>query len=115
MSLEVANTIKKQIMAGDYWALARWGANQYIGYSEGNDGFNGAYILGGLGFKIRTPKYPRGVRVTIYLNGMDTYDIRICRINGTNLTELDFVENIYCDQLAEVIDRKIENERKAAA
>ena len=115
MSMEVANTIRQQIMAGDHWALGAWGAREYVGYGEGNHGKDGVYILGGLRFRIRTPKYMKGVIVMIYLMGNDTYSVRVCRVIGTTITELAYTEGVYCDMLVDVINGLIENKRAVAA
>ena len=116
MGMETANEIRRQIKVGDVWALGAWGAREFVGYPEGDEGMNGAYILGGLRFRVKTPRYSRGCIVCIYLMGDDTYSIRVCRCIGTTVTELAFVEGVYCDQLVQVIDGLIENKegRRAA-
>jgi len=115
MSMEVANTIRKQIMGLSYWALGSWGAREYVGYPEGKYGKDGAYILGGLRFRVRTPRYPIGTIVMIYLMPDDTYTVRVCRVIGTKVTELYLSENVYFDMLVNVIDRAIENKETAKA
>jgi hypothetical protein len=90
------------------------GANQYYALPEGSRKTvvrDVGYILGGLQFKFRTPKYPKGCILFIYLMGDDTYSIQIIRINGTKFTEIVWRDNVYCDELVDVIDGLIENKR----
>lgn len=109
-SREIANTILKQIKGLDFWALGAWGANQYVSLGKGE--FSGKPYIGGVQFKVRTPKYRSGVRVLIYYTADDLYSLRVVRCIGTNLTEIKFLEGIYCDMLVECIDRIIESGRE---
>lgn len=103
----VAQGILDQIKMGDKMALIAWGANQYGALPETNT------HLGGIEFKIRTPLYQRGVRVQVLLNGCDLYDIRVLKVSTKEVKEIEKIEDIYCDQLVEVIDSMIEKDKKA--
>lgn len=96
----VAHTILEQIKALDNMALWAWGANQFVAMENG------------VQFKIRTPKYKRGVMVRITLNWMDTYDIKVIRVTKGKEKVLETAEDIYCDMLVDVLDRLIEGDKK---
>ena len=109
---EIASTILKQIKATDFWALGAWGANQYISLNAGPGPENIGPICGGVQFKVKTPKYSKGVRVIIYYTADDLYTVRVIRIIGTTVTEIETSAGIYFDSLVDCIDRIIENERR---
>ena len=104
--MQVAQTIINQIKAQDKMALWAWGANEYIALPEDDDSF------GGLQFKIKTPKYKRGVKVRITLNGSDLYDIEVIRVSGAKVKVLDTANDVYADMLIEVLDELIEGDQK---
>lgn len=99
-NLEIANEIRNQIRQIDIWALAAWGATDVSKHYWA--------VENGLAFKISTPKYQRGAWVEIVLNAMDTYDIEVLRIIGTERKVLGNLNDIYAEQLVEVIDSLIE-------
>jgi hypothetical protein len=98
--MEVAQTILHQIKVQDKWALPGWGANQFVA------------IESGVQFKIRTPQYPRGVKVLIKLNSLDEYDVEAWRVHGTVVKKLNEITGIHWDQLIECIDELIEGDKK---
>lgn len=108
---QIATTILQQIMAADHWALGAWGCQQKIALNEGDQGERIGYILGGVMFKIRTPKIKQGGKVIVYLKPNDTYTVRVVKIRGVKCTEVETVEGVYCDMLTSVIDGIIENKR----
>lgn len=100
----IANTIIQQIKATDFWSLGAWGAQKYVALPDG------------VRFKIRTPRVRSGGYVEIRLDeGLDLYNVRVIRVHGTTITELDSATGIYCDQLVEIIDGMIEYKREVAA
>lgn len=101
--MTVGQEILNQIRVQDRMALMAWGASEYIALPENDKS------LGGLQFKIRTPKYKRGVRVKITLNGSDLYDIEIIRVSGANVKVLDTANDVYADMLIEVLDELIDD------
>ena len=104
-NLEVANTIRSQIRALDFWALGGWGANQYIGSGPGDICFDGQEIIrtqGYLKFQVKGSKF-RGW-ILIALNAKDTYDIYAYTIRKIECKLRHHIEGIYCDQLVEILD-----------
>lgn len=110
----VAETIREQIKAIDFWALARWGARNFV---KSDSGFNLPAVVGqpadeasyrkfgpGLQFNVRGSKLSRGGKVYVMLDrGRDLYTIlagRITRRGGspvwitTSLSERIPVENL---------------------
>ena len=70
--LAVANTIKEQIMAIDYWALAQWGANSYLGSAKNEND------EGWLSFKVQNcPSVTNGTYIRITLKWDDTYTVKV--------------------------------------
>lgn len=104
----IAKTILSQIKAADYWALAAWGANNYVAYTEGDQGGEIGYILGGIQFNVRGAKVNRGGRVIVYLMPNDTYTVRVGRLYRNKWKDIKIVHDVYCDMLMNVIDRIIE-------
>ncbi|QJX80231.1 hypothetical protein [Priestia megaterium] len=102
-NLKIANEIRKQIMHLDFWALAGWGATDVSEHYRA--------VENGLAFKISTPRYQRGAWVKVVLNAMDTYNIEVLRIIGTEKKILGNLDDIYAEQLVEVIDSLIENKK----
>lgn len=96
----IAKTILDQIQAQDIFALSAWGVNELVD------------IGNGVQFKIRTPLYPKGVRVKIVLNVMDTYDIEVFRIINGKVNLLKNANSVYFDMLIETLDDLIEEDKK---
>ncbi|MEB6550172.1 hypothetical protein MXL46_13840 [Heyndrickxia sporothermodurans] len=100
MNTEIAKTILNQIRILDKFALMAWGTSEFVA------------LQNGVQFKIRTPLYKRGGRVKITLNSMDTYDIEVFKIVKSEIITLKKSNDIYCDQLVEVLDSLIEEDEK---
>lgn len=92
--LTVANTIRDQIKALSPSALMSWGAKRLIGHNDG------------LQFQVNGLKH-KGI-VFIKLNGRDLYDIEIGRVRLGEWISVNKKEDIYCDQLVEILDELIE-------
>jgi len=91
MSNQVALIIRQQLFEGGRMKVFSWGANAW----RAGDDF--------LHFRV-TGRLFRGV-VRITLNSMDTYDIKLMKVSGEVVKEIN---GIYNDQLTEVIDNAIE-------
>lgn len=106
--MEIANTIRKQIMAGDFWTLAACGARDYIAYPAGQKwvglgGFDSD--LGGLRFRVTITSPRTRHEVFVTLAGDDTYRVALCKITRgkAELKVIEEHDDIYCDQLAECV------------
>ncbi len=100
-ALEISNTILAQIKASDKWALAAWGANQFIALNESN------LIRGGVEFKCSGSKVRRGGKVVIELNSSDLYDVTLYRISGVNVKVLGERKGVFFDELVTALDELI--------
>jgi hypothetical protein len=90
-NLAVATEIRRQLYAGGMTKVWSWGSHAW----KGGDNF--------LTFRV-TGHLFRGV-VKITLNSLDLYDIELMKLNGTVEKTIN---NIYNDQLTDVIDRVVE-------
>ncbi len=106
-SLEIAKTIRQQILFGDPAALMAWGAEKFMALPEQKLAF-GKVQLGGLQFKVNGAKF-RGF-VIVRLMGNDTYTIVLRKVRGATITDLSTTEDVYCDELMTTIDRLIERD-----
>jgi hypothetical protein len=104
---EIAMTIIDQIRCSDRMALMAWGASNYVSLCEGEIPEIG-YILGGIQFNVRGAKVNRGGRVIVYLMGNDTYTVRVGRVYNGQWKDIKIVNEVYCDNLMEIIDNIIE-------
>ncbi len=91
MSNQIALIIRQQLFAGGKIKVWSWGANAW----RAGENF--------LHFRV-TGRLFRGV-VRVTLNSMDTYDIKLMKVSGEVVKEIN---GIYCDQLTDVIDEAIE-------
>ena len=94
--MTIARTIISQIKTLDHMALFAWGFKNAFGLEDGVQ-----FDVNGLKFK---------GKVIIKLNGSDLYDITFGRMNRKTF-EFDVketAEDIYCDQLVEILDHYIE-------
>ena len=104
----IAETIRSQIMALDWWALARWGAHKY--------GFIPAKKTthrGGLHFTTSKCKFhPQNVsgKVIITLNRLDLYDIELGYVARRTYEWVSVKKytDIYNDQLVDILSRELE-------
>lgn len=98
-NMEIATTIRSQIKAMDFWAFGAWGAKEFVA------------IENGLRFKVKCPKHSGFVEIK--LNGLDLYDVRGYTVRKVR-NEIEWktvekfsVDNVYVDQLLEVIDKNV--------
>jgi hypothetical protein len=97
---QIASTIKAQIMAGDYWALARMGGHSYAALGPNPEG-----SMGGLQFKVNGSKIKGWVIVRLKAN--DTYTVTAGRVRRGLWLPVAKVEDVYCDNLAAVIEEMV--------
>lgn len=109
----VAEEIRKQIKALDFWAFAAWGAKNFV---KSDKGFNLPDTRGtrqqygpGLQFDVRGSKLKRGGRVYVtYERGLDLYTVvggRITRKDGVpTWVTTAVVERISFEDLIDVIN-----------
>lgn len=97
---QVAATIMQQIKAIDPWALPSWAARQFTcsGPCEEH--------RGNLSFRVTITAPNTRHYISITLNGRDTYDVERIKIKRGSYERLieGRTENVYFDQLVEVID-----------
>lgn len=91
-TLQIAQTIQQQLMAGGRIKVMSWGAHNWVG----GDNF--------LQFKVQGFLF-KGI-VRIVLTSMDDYTIEFYKPRTTE--PFKTIEGMYCDQLTEVIDRHVE-------
>ncbi len=104
-SREIAQTILEQIKYLDHMALMAWGSKHLIALSS-EDRPNGKRQIGGLQMTVNGMKF-RG-QVLIRLMANDTYTIECGTLFKTNWKMKHQLEDVYCEQLVEIIDSLIE-------
>ena len=113
MSKEIAQTIQEQLRWGDYLRPARWAARDWVFFGEQEKGIfsddRKIKVQGGLSFKVSgTNNIKRSGYVTIGLKWDDTYYVEIVKIHGSKVTPIAFHEEVYCDNLGEIIDMDLD-------
>ncbi len=96
-NLTIANTIRRQIMAGDYWCLAACGAREYVALDENDE------RQGGLMFRVTvTPR--KFHKIIVELTHSDEYLVKLIKIQRPSYTATTVEEHgCFCDNLAEVV------------
>ena len=99
MSMQIASTIRQQIMAGDRWCLAACGARDYVSLTP--ESFDDC--VGGLMFRVTIS---RGLfhKIIVVLTGRDDYRVTLWGGKRTAVkgSEIETV-TCYCDDLADVV------------
>jgi hypothetical protein len=90
---EIAQTILFQLGTKPMWLLS-WGSHNYVNMGDG------------LKFNVRGRTF-RG-QIIIKLNADDTYNILFGKIINNEWILKKIYENVYCDQLHELIDEYVE-------
>ena len=110
MDMLVAETIMRQIHCGvdahgntGRHMMMCWGANEFKGSAEENQEGRGY-----LAFKVSGLLFKGEVKIT--LAWLDTYTIEFIEANGNCMAS---IKDIYFDELANVIDAYVENEKNA--
>ena len=96
-STNVAQTIIDQIYGKEPWALASWGARNYlVERVNGNEGVS---------FSVNGQKTKHGSRIMILLDeSRDLYNVYLYRMYRGKRIYDNVVEGVYWDQLVEIID-----------
>ena len=103
--MEIAKTIMGQIKATDPMAMFAWGCTKYVALGEEKLS-NGGYQVGGLQFNVMGAKF-KG-KVLVRLTAKDLYDVEIGRVYKHEWKQKAYVEDIFCEELMETIDRLVE-------
>ena len=104
-ALEIAKTIQRQIIAQSPTALMSYGAKDYVALNE-TDKRHG-------GFQFRTNGLKHKGLVLINLMFNDTYTIETVKVRKGEVKVCDSYDDVYCDQLIEVLDHMIEGKQYA--
>lgn len=91
-NLAIVTEIRRQLYAGGTTKVWSWGAHAWAAIDE--------YTLR---FRV-TGQLFRGI-VTVYLTGMDDYTVKLLKMDGTVVKEIN---GVYCDNLTDVIDEAVE-------
>jgi hypothetical protein len=92
MISEIVKTIHQQIYAGGQIKVWSWGARSFVALNE--------YTL-----RFRVSGHLHKGYVTVFLTPMDVYKVCLLKLDGTVVKEID---DVYCDELTDVIDRAVE-------
>ena len=99
--IAIANTIKQQI---SIYALMSMGANKFNWIRETKE------YSGGLSFEFQnTSKIKKG-RIHIQLTWSDVYKVVLIGIDWKKEKVFKIVDDVYCDQLSETLDRLVETD-----
>lgn len=102
--MEVAETIRQQIMASGIVIPASWGMRQLIAMNR-MERF-GINMRGGLKFRV-SGRLHKGF-VVVWLTGSDDYTVELAKmVNGTFKT-VSRLHGVYFDNLVDVIDGRVE-------
>ena len=99
-TMEIANTIKQQIVAQSPMALMSYAARNFVALNE-TDKRHG-------GLQFRTSGYKHKGLVVINLMFNDTYTVETVKIRKGEVKVCDSYDNVYADQLIEVLDHMVE-------
>ncbi len=99
-TMEIANTIKHQIVAQSPAALMSYAARDFVALNE-TDNRHG-------GLQFRTSGYKHKGLVVINLMFNDTYTIETVKIRKGEVKVCDSYDDVYADQLIEVLDHMVE-------
>lgn len=109
----IATTVLEQIRATDRSALMAWGMRSPTIMPAGKVGEDG-YQRGGVQFKVNGGKLGHGI-VKVRLMANDTYTVEAGKVRMGQWKEKGKREDVYADNLMEVIDHMIERDRPGYA
>lgn len=92
-AIDIAETIMAQIVHFDRYSLMAWGATQFTALEESKE------YQGGVIFRVNGLTHQGFVRVE--LKWIDVYVVSFLSLDNELVKE---VEDVYCDQLVQVID-----------
>jgi len=99
-TMEIANTIKQQIVAQSPMALMSYAARDFVALNE-TDTKHG-------GLQFRTSAHKHKGLVLINLDHNDTYTVETVKIRKGEVKTCETQSYVYADQLIEVLDRMVE-------
>ncbi len=92
MNLNILNEIRRQLYAGGQMKVMSWGTRGWTAINE--------YTL-----RFRVSGHLHKGFVTIFLTPMDVYTVKLLNLKGEVKKEIN---DVYCDELTDVIDRAVE-------
>lgn len=92
MNLEIVTEIKRQIYAGGQIKVMSWATRGWTAMDE--------YTL-----RFRVSGHHHRGYVKVFLTPMDVYKVTLTKLDGTVVKEFD---NVYCDNLTDIIDNAVE-------
>ncbi len=92
MNLSIVNTIKRQICTLGGIKVWSWAARGWTAIDE--------YTL-----RFRVSGHHHKGYVQVFLNGMDTYDIKLLKLNGDVKKEF---KGVFFDEMVNIIDEAVE-------
>ena len=90
--MTIIKEIRRQIFAGGVIKVMSWGANSWTAIDQ--------YTL-----RFKVQGFLHKGFVTVCLTPMDVYEVKLLKNNGTVVKT---IENVYCDELTEIIDNNVE-------
>ena len=105
IELEIANTIKRQIMVQSPHALMSYGAKNFVALGETDKRH--------AGLQFQTSGFNHKGLVVISLAFNDTYTIETVKIRAGKVKVCDSYDDVYFDQMVEVLDHMIEGREYA--
>jgi len=102
--MNVANTIKEQLAMGGRMKVMSWGAHQWTGSSVSQE-----VVLGALLFRVQGRKFKGIIEIALMPN--DTYTVTLFKKDKRQpkgIKVVEVMDDIYCDVLTDVIDRRVE-------
>jgi hypothetical protein len=100
-----AEEIRNQINQQSPMALMSYGATNFIASPENNE------QRAALHFKVRGYKHKGHIKIALAWN--DTYTIKAMKVRKGEAKVCDSYDNVYCDQLIEILDTMIEGKHYA--
>ena len=104
-TIEIVNTIKQQIVAQSPMALMSYAARDFVALNETDTKH------GGLQFRTSGHKHKGLVLINLMVN--DTYTVETVKIRKGQVKVCDSYDNVYADQLIEVLDHMVEGVKYA--
>jgi len=90
--MTIVKEIRRQILAGGMIHVMSWGAHNWAAIDK--------YTL-----RFKVQGFLHKGFVTVRLTPMDVYQVKLLKRDGTVVKT---IENVYCDELTEIIDNNVE-------
>lgn len=114
--MKVAETIRNQIRDGvcdnpdgrkiqGFIAMQSWGADNFVGHPSDDESY------GGLCFSVKGAKFKGAVKIKLMFG--DTYRVQFWKTRRPNLKMIHQMDDIYFDELTNLIDGYVERKEVA--